>query len=145
LRLNQQITKLIAHTPFSAWRVVSTYLRLNPPWCGDSRLLVIPFSCSRISGYNPFYIQFWRLAQIRIFASLCKGICGTSIAHNIKVMMTCLSPCYHIRYTGELLYLPLNSRWKKKMGFFFKLFFWKIGLFSKFFQWKPRKATTNKI
>jgi hypothetical protein len=45
-----------------------------------------------------------RLAKICIFASLCLGICGTSIAHNIKAMMTCLDPFYHIQYTDELLY-----------------------------------------
>lgn len=44
--------KLIAHTPFGAWRVVSTRLRFNSPWCGNSRLLVIPFSCSQVSDYN---------------------------------------------------------------------------------------------
>ncbi len=76
------LTKLIAHTPFSAWRVVSTYLRLNPPWCTYSRLLVIPYSCSRITDYNPFLSYFEGLAKIHIFASLCIGICGTSIAHN---------------------------------------------------------------
>jgi hypothetical protein len=32
------------------------------------------------------------------------GTCGTSIAHNIKAMMTCLDPFYHIPYKGELLY-----------------------------------------
>ena len=52
-----------------------------------------------------FIILFWRLAQIHILASHCKGICGTSIAHNIKVMMTCLGPYYHNRYFGELHYL----------------------------------------
>jgi len=81
--LIRKLIKLIAHTPFSAWRVVSTYLRLNPPWCGDSRLLVIPYSCSRVTDYNPYYIQFWGLAPFRNFASLCKGVCGTSIAHSI--------------------------------------------------------------
>ena len=49
---HQHTTKLIAHTPFSAWRVVSTHLRLNSPWRDDSRLLVIPYSCSRVSDYN---------------------------------------------------------------------------------------------
>ena len=49
---HQVATKLIAHTPFSAWRVVSTHLRLNSPWRDDSRLLVIPYSCSRVSDYN---------------------------------------------------------------------------------------------
>jgi len=44
------------------------------------------------------------LAPIHIIASLCKGTCGTSIAHNIQVMMTCLSPYYHIQCSGELLY-----------------------------------------
>jgi len=52
---NLQKTKLIAHTPFGAWRVVSTYLRYDPPWCSYSRLLVIPYSCSRVPDYNPFY------------------------------------------------------------------------------------------
>ena len=57
-----------------------------------------------------FYIlsYFMRLAQTRIFASLCLGICGTSIAHNIKAMMTCLSPCYLIQSSGELLYVKIK-------------------------------------
>ena len=50
--------KLIAFTLFSAWRVVSTLLIGNPPCHGDTRLLVIPFSCSRISDYNPCCILF---------------------------------------------------------------------------------------
>ncbi len=51
------------------------------------------------------YPTLIRLAQIRIFASFCIGRCGTSIAHNIKAMMTYLGPCYHIQYKSELLYL----------------------------------------
>ena len=48
----EHATKLIAHIPFSAWRVVSTHLRLYSPWHADSRLLVIPYSCSRVTDYN---------------------------------------------------------------------------------------------
>jgi len=92
--------KLIAHTPFSAWRVVSTWLRVNSPCCDYTRLLVIPNSCSRISDYNPIYILFWGLAQVHTFASLCRGTCSTSIAHSVKVMMTCISPYYIIHYIG---------------------------------------------
>lgn len=51
-----------------------------------------------------FYPILLRFAKIRIFASLCLGKCGTSIAHNIKAMMTCLDPFYHYQYKGELLY-----------------------------------------
>lgn len=98
-------TKLIAHTPFSAWRVVSALLRLDSPWRGDSRLLVIPYSCSRVTDYNPYYILFWGLAPFYNIASLCKGMCGTSIAHNIMAMMTCLSPSYLVQYSGEPLYV----------------------------------------
>ena len=106
-----QQTKLIAHTSFGAWRVVSTYLRLNSPWCGDSRLLVIPYSRSRVSDYNPFFILFWRLPKIRIFGSLCPKICCTSIAHNIKVMMTCLLPYYRNRRSSlTRYYASFNKR-----------------------------------
>lgn len=67
------------------------------PCHGDSRLLAISYSCSRITDYNPYPIlsYFIRLAKTFIFASFCLGICGTSIAHNIKAMMTCLNPYYH--------------------------------------------------
>jgi len=94
--------KLIAYTSFSAWRVVSTQLRLDSPWRGDSRLLVIPYSCSRVSDYNSRIVisNFMGLAPFYNIASLCKGICGTSIAHVIKAMMTCLSPFYEIQYIG---------------------------------------------
>jgi len=34
-------------------RVISTNLRLYSPCHGDSRLLAISYSCSRISDYNP--------------------------------------------------------------------------------------------
>ena len=100
---NKNITKLTAHTPFSAWRVVSTHLMLNSPWRGDSRLLVIPYSCSRISDYNPQIVtsNFRGLAPFYNIASLCRGICGTSIAHVIKAMMTCLSPRYITFYKGR--------------------------------------------
>jgi len=40
------------------------------------------------------------LAPFFNIASLCIGICGTSIAHVIKAMMTCLSPFYEFQYTG---------------------------------------------
>ncbi|KAL1866997.1 hypothetical protein VTK73DRAFT_4351 [Phialemonium thermophilum] len=69
-------------------RVVSTNPRLYSPCHGDSRLLAISHS-----------------SKIHIFASLCLGICGTSIAHNIEVIMTCLCPFYHSLCMGELLYL----------------------------------------
>jgi hypothetical protein len=100
----KQKSKLIAPTPFSMRRVVSTSPRSYSPCHGDSRLLAITYSCSRISGYNPypFFSYFLRLAKIRIFASLWLGLCGTSIAHNIEAMMTCLCPFYHIYY--EQLY-----------------------------------------
>ena len=50
----------LLHTPFfGAWRVVSTHLRLNSPWRDDSRLLVIPYSSSRISDYNSYFILFY--------------------------------------------------------------------------------------
>ncbi len=49
----------LLHTPFfGAWRVVSTPLRLNSPWRYYSRLLVIPYSSSRISDYNSYFILF---------------------------------------------------------------------------------------
>jgi hypothetical protein len=38
--------------------------------------------------------DFLRLARIHIFASLCLGKCGTSIARGIKAMMTCLCPFF---------------------------------------------------
>ena len=62
-----------------------------------------------------FLSYFLRLAKIRIFASLCLGICGTSLAHNIKAMMTCLSPCYQIQYNGrispiKIIYLQIKLR-----------------------------------
>ena len=44
------------------------------------------------------------LAKTHALASLCIGICGTSIAHNIKAMMTCLSPYYKSIYSGKQLY-----------------------------------------
>ena len=64
-----------------------------------------------------FLSYFLRLAKIRIFASLCLGICGTSLAHNIKAMMTCLSPCYQIQYNGrispiKIIYLQIKLRFK---------------------------------
>lgn len=101
-----QNSKLIAHTPFSMWRVVSTNPKLYSPCHGDPRLLAISYSYSRVSDYNPYLIlsYFGRLAKIHILASLCLGTCGTSIAHNIKAMRTCLDPFYHNPYTGELLY-----------------------------------------
>ena len=43
---------------------------------------------------------FVRLAKIHIFASLCLGICVTSIAHNIKAMMTCLCPLFLSKFPG---------------------------------------------
>jgi len=56
-----------------------------------------------------FLSYFLRLAKIRIFASLCLGICGTSLAHNIKAMMTCLSPYYHIQLSAESSFILLNK------------------------------------
>ena len=52
-------------TPFSMWRVVSTNPRFYSPWHGDSRLLVITYSYSRISGYNPcsFFILFCEISS----------------------------------------------------------------------------------
>ena len=70
---------------------------LVPIWCCYSRFLVIPYSCSRISDYNSQIVisNFVGLAPFYNIASLCRGICGTSIAHAIKAMMTCLGPCYY--------------------------------------------------
>lgn len=58
----------------------------------DSWLLAIPTSYNRVADYNSFINLFWRLAQMQIFASYCKGLCGTSIAHFIRAMKACLSP-----------------------------------------------------
>jgi hypothetical protein len=55
------------------------------------------------------YVQFWGLAPSCNIASLCKGICGTSIAHALKAMMTCLGPVYLIQYSGELLYIKIKQ------------------------------------
>jgi hypothetical protein len=49
------------------------------------------------------YVLFWGLAPFHNIASFCKGKCGTSQAHVIKAMMTCLDPYYLIQYSGELL------------------------------------------
>ena len=60
----KQKSKLIAPTLFSMRRVVSTNPRIYSPCHGDSRLLAISYSCSRISGYNPFfnYILFFEVS-----------------------------------------------------------------------------------
>ena len=78
-----QYSKLIAHTPFSMWRVVSTNPKLDSPCHGDPRLLAISYSCSRVSDYNPYLIlsYFGRLAKIHILASLC--FMADQIYHNI--------------------------------------------------------------
>ena len=90
--------------------MVSTNPSQYSPCHGDSRLLAISYSYSRITDYNPYLIlsYFVRLAKIRIFASLCLGICGTSIAHNIKAMMICLSPLYHIQYGEQNRFIKIN-------------------------------------
>jgi len=50
--------------PFSMWRVVSTNPRLYSPCHCDTRLLVITYSYSRISDYNPYliYILFFEIS-----------------------------------------------------------------------------------
>ena len=58
IKVNTKNSKLIAYTFFDAWRVVSTHLRCISPWRNVSRLLVIPFSYSQISDYNPKYLIF---------------------------------------------------------------------------------------
>ena len=49
------------------------------------------------------------LAPFHNIASFCKGICGTSIAHVIKAMMTCLCPYYSIQYNGEVFYKKIKQ------------------------------------
>ena len=88
-----------------------------------------------------FLSYFLRLAKIRIFASLCLGICGTSLAHNIKAMMTCPSPCYQIQYNGrispiKIIYLQIKLR--------FTLIPWLLPQFHNI-NWKqPCNACMNK-
>ena len=49
-----QKSKLIAPILFSMRRVISTNPKLYSPCHGDSRLLAISYSCSRVSDYNPY-------------------------------------------------------------------------------------------
>ena len=65
---------------------ISNFVRLDSPWHSDSRLLAITYSRSRVTDYNRYLglSYFLRLAKIHIFASLCLGICSTSLAHNIS-------------------------------------------------------------
>lgn len=92
-------------------RVISTNSIFDSPCHGDSRLLAISYSCSRITDYNPFPFlsYFVRLAKTHVLTSLCLGLRGTSIAHNIKAMMTCLDPSYYTKSPSKnyfiLLYL----------------------------------------
>jgi hypothetical protein len=103
LLTNNRKANLLHKTPFSMRRVVSTNPKFNSPCHGDSRLLAITYSNSRVSDYYSFLIvsYFIWFAKFHNFASFCLGICGTSKAHNIKAMMTCLSPYYHYLYIGE--------------------------------------------
>ena len=62
-------SKLIAHAPFSMWRVVSTNPRVYSPWHDDSRLLAISYSNSRVSGYYPYL--FYPILEISLNSHFC--------------------------------------------------------------------------
>jgi hypothetical protein len=72
---------------FSAWRVVSTPQISDSPYRTVIRLLAIPSSCNRISGYNLYLYNvfyFYRISSdFKIIASLCIETYSTSIAHFI--------------------------------------------------------------
>jgi len=95
-------------------RVISTNPDLYSPCRYDTRLLAITDSYSRVSDYNPclFLSFFLRLALIRIFASLCKGICSTSVAHGIRAMMTCLSPLSYYKVSCNKYFIAKLNKVK---------------------------------
>lgn len=80
---------------FCAWRVVSTsqiFCFTVPCWWTITSNSFFKESSSRfLSVLHNF---FWGFARTSIFASLCRNLCGTSVAHSIRVMRTCLRPNY---------------------------------------------------
>ncbi len=52
----------------------------------DSRLLVIPASCSRVADCNPNWEKVYRFAPPHSFASLCPSHCSTCVALAVRAM-----------------------------------------------------------
>ena len=57
------------------------------PRHSDSRLLVTPASCRRVSAYNPNWDRFYSFAPPHGIASRCTGHCSTCVALDIRGMM----------------------------------------------------------
>ena len=94
-----------------AWRAVCTRALKYSPRHYDTRLLVIPTSCSQLSDCNSNLGCFWGFALTHVIASYCNNHCSTCVAQSVSDIQTWRHPHFMTLFASSPVIVILNKKY----------------------------------